>query len=288
MSRKHTEKSRNRWTVIAALAAVAALIIPIALFLLERQSKTLTVDTVSTSNVADLSDPALSVLKLTYKDQTISRVTAATIQVANTGTVPIEMHDFERPLTIRFDNDSMILAASPSEQEPDNLRPEITVNSSTVTISPLLLNPRDQFRLNIILRGEFKEPTVDARISGISSVSRTLFRERRTRATGIILLLAGTFIIFSYGYFALLARAIRRGPATLYGRDPLAITIALGVAAATLLTSGAKVLDISQRTSIWLAVLGFIAYTIGAIAGIWRRRRMERPPQKRETHSTAS
>jgi hypothetical protein len=62
------QELRNTWTIISALAALAALIIPIGLFILERQSKALTIETVSSAIVADLKESALSELKLTYID----------------------------------------------------------------------------------------------------------------------------------------------------------------------------------------------------------------------------
>ena len=60
--------SGSKWSVISALAAVAAVLVPVLLFFVGRDSKQLSVETVSRAVLIDLAQPGLSSLKLTYKE----------------------------------------------------------------------------------------------------------------------------------------------------------------------------------------------------------------------------
>ena len=90
-------------------------IVPILLFVLSRDSKELTVRTVSRAVVVDLTEPALASLKLTYNDIAVTRLTAATIEVSNSGSRPIERADFEREAVLRFSDSVPVLAARVAE-----------------------------------------------------------------------------------------------------------------------------------------------------------------------------
>jgi hypothetical protein len=102
---------------------------------------------------------------------------------------------------IRFPKDSSILAATLGEKAPEDLQPAITLEAGVITIAPLLLNPGDRFRITTQLLGEFNEPTVEARISGIPFVSRQTFRQplaKSPKITGIV----GAVAMLAYFYMA--------------------------------------------------------------------------------------
>src|SRR5947208_281526 len=107
--------SENKWTVISALGAVLGVVVPVLLFALSRDSKELTVRTVSRAVVVDLTEPALASLKLTYNDVAVTRLTAATLDVSNSGSRPIDRADFERDLVVRFFGAAPVLAARVAE-----------------------------------------------------------------------------------------------------------------------------------------------------------------------------
>lgn len=276
MADKNVRTPPERWTIISAVAGVAALLIPVALFVLERQSKALTIETVSRARVADVTDPGLSVLKLTYRDKPIGRVTTATIEVKNSGTQPIQPPDFERPLVLRFSPAESLLAATVTERAPANLIPQITLDSSTITISPLLLNPGDRFRLNLVLQGDFDEPTADARIAGIRNVSRTTLREERTTVTGVMFVILGCLATIAYGYLGLLASPIRGKPVALLPTwDAVAVAVVLAGSGAALALSGARILGVSRTVLYWALVPATIVLVLSMILGILRRRGVE-------------
>lgn len=139
--------------VISSLTAVAGLLMPLLLHILNRDSKELSVETVSRAILIDLSDPDLSSLKPTQRNVPVSRLTVATIEVRNSGTRPIEKADFERPLVLRFQDSSNVLVATLSDSTPQDLKPAINSDASGISVAPLLLNPGDRFRLTAQIRG---------------------------------------------------------------------------------------------------------------------------------------
>lgn len=219
-------QAENKWTVLGRWVWVAGPIVAITLFVAGRGSKAVSIETISRAVVADLTDPALSLLKLTYQDMPVDRVTTVTLELANIGTRPIERLDFERPLVIRFSDSNSLLAVTVGEKQPPNLDPRVEHDLSTVTIAPMLLNPGDRFRLTLHLRGGFSEPLIDARISGIPQIQRRELPElyRRQLVSAAVF---GLLSIASYGYLAMFFFGPRRH-LTIVPRIPgLVVTIIL-------------------------------------------------------------
>jgi hypothetical protein len=218
----------NKWTTLARWVGLAGPIVAITLFFAGGQSKALSVETVSRATVADLTDPALSALKLTYQDAPVNQVTTVTLELANTGTRPIERVDFERPLAVHFADQKCLLAVTVGEKDPPNLDPQLVHDLSSATIAPMLLNPGDRFRLTLHLRGPFSEPTVDARISGIEHVTRGELHDYSFRQT-VVLFVVGVLLLGCYGYLGT-HFSLKPSMAIVAGPGGLFISILLAVA----------------------------------------------------------
>jgi hypothetical protein len=234
----------RRWAIAVTLATIAGPFLIVWIFVAQRTSKAISVETVSRATVADLTDPALAALKLTFNEEPVNRVTAATIEVINSGTEPIERADFERPLTLRFGGSAPLLAATVGERAPQNLAPLLDYDLNAVRIEPMLLNPGDRFRLTLHLRGQFNEPEVDARISGIKEVSRmTLPEERGDQMPMAFWFLVVVPTLFCYFYLAALSNWLRRRqrkePVLLPVRVGIALALVLGLSASTALVMAA-------------------------------------------------
>lgn len=168
----------SKWSVVSAIATIVSIFTPfIILYFSGPATKELVVKTVSISVPVDLSDPILSPLKLTYKEVPVDRLTVATIEFSNTGSMPIEQKDFEHPVRLSFQSSVDVLAVTLSEKSPDDLNPKIITDLNGISIAPLLLNPGDRFRITVQTRGIFIEPKVEARISGLSTITRQLPHE---------------------------------------------------------------------------------------------------------------
>jgi hypothetical protein len=268
--------SENRWVVVSALAAIAALIIPIVLFAVGRQSKALAVETISRATVADLTDPALSLLRLTYNAHPVNQVTMVTIEVANRGTRPVEPRDFECPIVIHFEVPDSLLAVTLGEKDPRNLAPQIMSDASSITIAPMLLNPGDRFRLTLLLRGGFSEPTVDSRISGIRSISRGVFREVNLRPRIVLSMVLGLLAILCYIYLYAFMCPIRQRFVTPIPKiDGLIVISVLAITGTSSLILGAILLGISRLAIFWAMAGGMLLLLPPTfLLGFRRRRRV--------------
>jgi len=271
------KNSGTTWTIISALAAVAALVIPIALFMAGRQSKALTLETISNANVADIRDPALAGLRLSYNDQPISHVSTTTIEVSNTGSQPIETRDFERPVVINYDKLTPILASTLTERVPNNLMPQLISGPSSITISPLLLNPGDRFRINIVIGGEFKEPEIDARLAGVSAISRRLLKSEHRSSKAVLLFIVGAITMLAYAYLGIASGAVLpRVPVSQMQRgDALAITLILGLASTSMAMAALDLIAASRATTVWAYATGFFILIVGVVLGRARRLRLQ-------------
>lgn len=275
--------SANFWTIVGGLASVVGIFVAVALAMFDRQVrdifgrdvKALKVETISVATVADLTDPMLAQLRLTFHDEPISRVVTASIEIGNVGGSPIEARDFERPLVLRFANGkSSLLAATVADRQPPNITPEVTVGLDVVSIAPLLLNAGDLFRLNVVLRDGFTEPSVDARIAGISQAVRSpLANQRTSRPRQIALVVASIGATLWYGYlgafFSPTAMGARRVAQPRRAEAWLIMISGAALAGAT--TSAAVRSTALPRSSVWVLASMTIVVLAGGLLGMWRR-----------------
>jgi hypothetical protein len=265
----------NKWSVISAVAAVAALLVPFFLYIIGHQSKDLSVATVSRAVLVNLSEGGS--VTLTYNGTSVSHLTATTIEVRNDGTRPIERSDFERPLLIRFPKSSSILAATLGEKEPVDLQPTVSLEAGAITIAPLLLNPGDRFRVTAQLLGDFDEPAIEARISGIRAISRQPFRDLSVKSPRPF---ATTGVLATCGYFylaGLISLSSRpphaRSVIFLPLADAFVMALILGVASAGSVVMILSDLNWSEaRGRMIVLAIGTIGSAVGAALAWFRGR----------------
>lgn len=264
------------WSAMSALASVVGIFLAVLLFNLDRDKKELTIETVSTAILVDLSDPGLASMKLTYRDVAISRLAVATIEIRNSGTRPIERADFELPILLRFKNPTDVLAVTLNDKKtPQDLKPVINSDDSGISVAPLLLNPGDEFRITVQLRGDFDEPTVESRISGVSSISRRLLDTSDSRWRGIIIITFGLLITLIYLYFGAVfvnPFVLRQYVVPLSMPEAVIVAIALGVGGAGMAVLGITGLELfDTEWRYWGAIFGIIAVLVIIPITVWRR-----------------
>lgn len=264
----------NRWAMLSALAAVIGVLVPIVLYSVGQEHRSLSVETVSRAILVDLPKTGSS-LTLTHDGVPVSRLTAATIEVRNDGSRPIERSQFERAIVIRFREPRTVLLATIGEKAPQDLQPVISLESGVISVAPLLLNPGDRFRVTVQVRDEFQEPDVEVRITGIRSVSRQVFRESnrgRPYTLGVI----GAIATLGYFYFgAFVMRALRGQPrmVVLPPLDAAIVLVILSIAGAVPTVTAGRLLGWSV-TQIVLSAVALV--TVGAVLMILGRPRAMR------------
>jgi hypothetical protein len=108
-------------------------------------------------------------LQITFEGREVKSPWASTVEIQNSGNVPIEEADVESPITVNF-KPADILFAEITRTLPRGVNASIEHDKHILTVKHKLLNPDDRLVINLILDGE---PDLDAsgvngRISGVS------------------------------------------------------------------------------------------------------------------------
>ena len=178
------------WQIIAAIAAVAAIVVAIGTFYLSQRAnkKALTVEVISSSTLLNekLTNTTKD-LRLIYKNKDIPNVAISNVRISNTGRQPIRTSDIEVPLSIKLQCIEIISSKVISSDPPD--LPISTNNEvSSVAISKALLNPNDDFIIEVVSVPNSSEGAVvsgvGGRIAGIGQIEfkATLQKEKTQRS----------------------------------------------------------------------------------------------------------
>jgi hypothetical protein len=267
--------STNRWTAISGIAALAGLAIPFVLYVSTRTSTGLAVVTISRSTIADLANPALSAARMTFHGEAVSRVVAATFEVANTGSEAIQAHAFERPIEMRFAGERPVLDAVVEQCDPANLTPRVTSDTAQVTVAPLLLNPSDRFRITVFLRGDFVEPQIDLRIAGIKAPQRTMLTDGTTWRRPVSRIVLGALLFCAYFYLLGLIK-FRSKVSILPRFDGLLLVFVLGLGAIVLMGDGLRHLAVSDANTLWILGSSVVPTSMLLWVAMSRRRTIDR------------
>jgi hypothetical protein len=269
-------KNRAQFIVSAAIAA-GGIVVPLVIYVLGREYKGLTVETVEQTTLVDLTQDKTGHLELTYKGEPVNQLTAVTLEIRNSGTRPVAATDFERPLVIVLGDSVAVLGASVGEKSPDELSPRLAVGSGNVVISPLLMNPGDRFRITSQVRGRFREPAVHGRILGVSTIRREVLARRNAGAARVATAATAIGALCAYFYLGGLLngmRARRKSPGRSRAAiwpDLLAIALICMSSAASLGHLALSSFHIHNSGTVQLIAAGVIVLPVFFV-GTWRGR----------------
>ena len=114
-------------------------------------------------------------LMILYENKTVQNIDLVEVKITNSGNVPIVPSDYERPIYVFLGENAEILNFEVREKEPRNLQVEARArlkqgtNRNQVEVKPILLNPRDYFKLQFLVT-RLDKIEVDARIAGVKQV----------------------------------------------------------------------------------------------------------------------
>lgn len=170
------------WQFIGTVFVMISIGVVIYLFILERPVKEMRVVILSAGPLISVDPDVASDVEIRYKGEAIENIASVDFRLENIGNQPIVETDYSRPIAFSFsDNVSMpeILDVSVIDVEPDNLRPQFTMSSDHLVISPTLFNPGDFLIMRVILASSENPDSVnvDARLVGISAVGMETLSE---------------------------------------------------------------------------------------------------------------
>ena len=105
-------------------------------------------------------------------------------RLENTGTLPIEARDVEKPIQLSFST-GKVIGAEITEKNQPAIEASAVHDKDSVTLAHALLNPGDFIGFNIIFDGKPGAPTASMRISGVPRVEQVVSSvgEKKSYAT---------------------------------------------------------------------------------------------------------
>lgn len=216
-------QEKRKWLITIVLS-VLALIVPFAIFAISTSEKTLDFKIHSQTEISKGSIPVKG-LKITMNGEDIESIYAYRIKISNSGSVPILKYDFEKALSIYVSEDSKIYSIKKRHTYPENLSLNYKVENNRLLISPLLLNPGDEFLFDLYSSSSIY-PKVDARIAGIPMINSTSPESERLRKDVItIILIFVLIIIYAKSIVLLLSkRTYKQGASNIFNNTLLTLT----------------------------------------------------------------
>ena len=180
---------------ISTTLAVLAIIVPVILYISSITTKELTYQVVSKSDLIG-TDLSIQDIEIKIKGEAVSQATIHLIKLKNTGTEPIKTGDFERPVFIKFPEETKIFNVQEKNKAPENITLKYKIKEHAVSIEPFLFNPEEMFELEILASSDIY-PAIDSRISGVSDLEQ-LFPDSNTIVKDVIKVLICFFLVIYY------------------------------------------------------------------------------------------
>lgn len=175
------------WQIIGAGSAVIAILISLVTFYWgqKENERALSAQVLSNSTLLNQDiTKADKDLRLVYKDKEIPNIAISQIRISNSGRQPIRTLDIEVPISFNLGN-SEIISSKVVSSNPQGLPIDIVNEKKAITVSKILLNPGDEFTVEIVAVPQ--SPTqpivtgVSGRIAGIKTISFTDSLRKETR-----------------------------------------------------------------------------------------------------------
>lgn len=160
------------WGFAGALISFVAVVVAVWAVVREKKSLEAAIDE---RQLVGIKDDLGGKLQLLFEGVPKSQIWLVTVSFLKRGGAAVLPADFERPLSLVLNNsNSEILKCSVSEVHPDQLTVECQkTTSNTVTISPLMLNSGDRFRVELLI-SDYAPSAIrlDYRVAGIPRIVR--------------------------------------------------------------------------------------------------------------------
>jgi hypothetical protein len=148
--------------VAEVLIGVVGLVAAFLIFRWQRYRKGLGVAVLTDRPL--LMTPSPFAVSLHHNGKVVGEPRLIVLRIANTGNMPIEASDFERPLSITFPY-CEVISAEVTGVRPAELTATLRMDGPTVTLDPCLLNPTDLIEVQCLLDGS-DDLHVECRVVG--------------------------------------------------------------------------------------------------------------------------
>lgn len=186
------------WQFVGVLAGGASIIVAIVIYLkqsgrklLEYRSRSVPLLRIDTAIKDDV--------RISYRGEPVTDVNLVEVRLSNAGREPIQSADFESPIKIHFGDHAVVLGVEIAEADPPDLAVRCikTPADPAVTITPLLLNPKDTFVVRCLVSGQ-GEVVLKARIAGVTRIENESPATARPSDHTHVLLLVGFSLLTEF------------------------------------------------------------------------------------------
>lgn len=167
------------WQKKVVSTVILSIVFPLLLFVLSpfwsslfNSGKSLEYREVYRTNITNITSNAddWSNLNVTYKGEKLDVAYLVNVKFVNTGDEPIERNDFDKKIVIKFIDENKVIGIKKKSSIPYDLDVINKFSDNHVFILPLLLNPKDEFTLEFLIKGDAKLQSVNGRISGVKEI----------------------------------------------------------------------------------------------------------------------
>lgn len=191
--------TNHLWQFIGSILALLAIITTVVIFLIQRKRKRLSYEILSKSPLISKKEELEGKLEIKYLGQEVTDVYLVLLEFSNSGNVPIQSADYEKKINVKFGNTSAILSAEIEGVNPVNLDIETSYIDDQVFIEPVLLNPKDSFKLRILTNNFDNNISVNGRIIGVKEIREGRYGQVEFFTVSIIGLILTGFGLFTVG-----------------------------------------------------------------------------------------
>ncbi len=263
--------------IASIILPVLGIVVPVVLYYSSIPKRSLVFEVVSKTDLVG-SLEGIEGVEISVGGAAIKEAALYVVKMKNTGTQPIAVNDFERPMKIEFEGD--VYAVKIKEIIPENLSLGFAIEKENVVINPLLFNQNESFSLEI-LSSSRSYPTIDSRVSGISEVEESYPAQNQTARLIVVLILSFLLQVFyAKSIMWLLERGDSSGLISKAGNLLLGLTCAFS---SILLTK--MVVDISAYKWI-LSVLVVIPIVLGCFWALMEIRHIKQHSASRPEKGT--
>jgi hypothetical protein len=112
-------------------------------------------------------------LRITFEEKPVEDVELIAIKLVNSGSRPILLEDYVRPVSFDFGRGTDLLTAEVGATEPDDLKPNPPrIEGTKIVLDPVMMNGGDSMTLRILTSRFQGKITVDGRIADVKRIGK--------------------------------------------------------------------------------------------------------------------
>jgi hypothetical protein len=156
------------WQFVGTPLSVLGLLLAFWIYVRQSKYRELAVGLISSHSLLSISQSIAHRIAITLDGRPVSSVYSQVYALKNSGTLPISIEDFIRPVRLNFPADSKVLTAHVSEERPTKIGLKVVCAESTVTLKPIFLNPQDTIEIQVLVSSNDGVAAFDMRVKDAS------------------------------------------------------------------------------------------------------------------------